>query len=48
VAPGLGEHTGAVLADVLGLDAAAIEAMRAAGTIGTTEPGSTPHRSPTR
>ena len=48
VAPGLGEHTGAVLADLLGLDAAAIEAMRAAGTIGTTEPGSTPHRSPTR
>ena len=34
VAPRLGEHTGAVLADLLGLDAGAIDTLRAAGTIG--------------
>lgn len=34
VAPRLGEHTAAVLSDVLGLDAAGIAALRAAGTIG--------------
>lgn len=34
VAPRLGEHTGAVLADVLGMDPAAIAALRQASTIG--------------
>jgi 2-methylfumaryl-CoA isomerase len=34
VAPRLGEHTQAVLADVLGLDPGAIDGLRAAGTIG--------------
>lgn len=33
-APGLGEHTDAVLAEVLGLDAARIAALRAAGALG--------------
>ena len=34
IAPRLGEHTRAVLADVLGMDAATIAALRQAGTIG--------------
>lgn len=34
VAPRLGEHTDAVLAGVLGMDARSIGALRAAGTIG--------------
>jgi 2-methylfumaryl-CoA isomerase len=34
VAPRLGEHTQAVLADVLGLDPGTIDGLRAAGTIG--------------
>ena len=48
IAPRLGEHTAAVLADVLGLDPAAVESMRAAGTIGSAQPdpGPTSQRSP--
>jgi crotonobetainyl-CoA:carnitine CoA-transferase CaiB-like acyl-CoA transferase len=34
-APELGQHTDAVLADVLGYDAARIDALRAAGALGT-------------
>jgi crotonobetainyl-CoA:carnitine CoA-transferase CaiB-like acyl-CoA transferase len=36
--PGVGEHTQAVLRDILKLDDAALEQLRAAGTFGSSTP----------